>query len=237
MRDSNLSRLSNYKKINKLHLDYLVYYYLIRDIKYAINTYAQGNVLDIGCGNKPYEHAFTGKVSNYTGCDITQSDLNKVDIICEATNIPLPSESFNTIFSTQAIEHIENHQEMINEAFRLIKPGGSFILSGPMYWPLHEEPHDYFRFTKHGFEIILKKAGFEITETLSNGGMWATSGQALIHSHANSKSKFFPIRVLRFLFFRLRIYWIYNSFYKWLDKVDYNPINTMNYVIVAKKKK
>lgn len=107
MRESNLPRLSNYKKINKFHLDYLVYYYLIRDIEYAINRYAKGNVLDIGCGNKPYEQAFKGKISNYTGCDIIQSDLNKVDIICDATKIPLPSESFHTYFQPKQLNILQ----------------------------------------------------------------------------------------------------------------------------------
>ena len=235
MRKEKLSRLSDYKKINKFHLDYLVYHYLIRDVEYAINSYSKGKVLDIGCGNKPYEPTFAGKITGYTGCDIIQSDLNKVDIICEATKIPLSSESFDTIFSTQTIEHIADHQSMVNEAYRLVKPGGYFILSGPMYWPIHEEPHDYFRFTKYGFEYILTKAGFQIEKILPNGGMWAVSGQTFLHSLAHGDSKFFLTRAWRFVFFKLRMQWICNSFYKWLDRKDYNPVSTLNYVIIARK--
>src|SRR5674476_384850 len=149
--------------------------------------------------------------------------------------IPLENSSFDTVFSTQTIEHVGDHQGLVNEAYRLLKPGGYFIVSGPMYWHLHEEPYDFFRFTKYGFKYIFEKAGFEIVEINSNGGMWATTGQNFIHSFMYSKSNHFFIRSSRFLFYRLHIYWFINSFFSWLDKVDYNPVNTMNYVVVGRK--
>jgi SAM-dependent methyltransferase len=201
----------------------------------AVSTFAKGRLLDIGCGNKPYEEILKGKISEYIGCDIIQSDLNKVDVLCPADNVPLDSETFDTVFSTQTIEHVENHQGLINEAFRLVKPGGYFIVSGPMYWHLHEEPYDFFRFTKYGFKYIFEKAGFEIAEINPNGGTWATTGQSLIHSFMESKSRHFFIRSTRFLFYKLQLYRLINSFFAWLDKVDYNPVNTMNYVVIGKK--
>ncbi|MEP6596861.1 MAG: class I SAM-dependent methyltransferase [Ginsengibacter sp.] len=235
MRDENVSRFSNYKNISKSDFFYLVYIPLIRELKSAIVKYAKGKVIDIGCGNKPHEKIFEEKITEYIGCDIVQSSLQKVDILCEANNIPLPNNSFDTAFSTQTIEHVEDHQGLVNEAYRLIKPGGFFIVSGPMYWHLHEEPYDFFRFTKYGFKYIFEKAGFEMVEINPNGGTWATTGQSVIHSFLQSKSRNFFIHVSRFLFHRLRLYWLINAFFSWLDKVDYNPLNTMNYVVVGKK--
>lgn len=235
MRDAYISRLSGDKKISKSDFYYLVYIPLLRELKSAIDKYANGRVIDIGCGNKPHEKKFAGKITHYIGCDIVQSDLQKVDVLCEANNIPLPDNSFDTAFSTQTIEHVEDHQGLVNEAYRLLKPGGVFIVSGPMYWHLHEEPYDFFRFTKYGFNYILQKAGFEMVEVNPNGGAWATAGQTLIHSFSLSKSRNFFIRASRFLFHKLRIYWFINTFFAWLDKVDHNPANTLNYVVTAKK--
>ena len=235
MRDQNVSRFSNDKQISKSHFYYLVYIPLLRELKSAIDNYAKGRVIDIGCGNKPHEKIFEGKTTEYVGCDIVQSDLQKVDVLCEANNIPLADNSFDTAFSTQTIEHVEDHQGLVNEAYRLLKPGGHFIVSGPMYWHLHEEPYDFFRFTKYGFTYIFEKAGFEIVEIIPNGGAWATAGQTLIHSFLLSKSKNFFIHTSRFLFHRLRIYWLMNVFFSWLDKIDYNPVNTLNYVVIGKK--
>ena len=157
MRAENVSRFTGYQNISKSDFHYLVYKPLIRDLESAIGKYATGRVIDIGCGNKPYEKMFKEKITEYVGCDIIQSDLNKVDVLCMANEIPLPDNSFDTAFSTQTIEHVEDHQGLVNEAYRLIKPGGYFIVSGPLYWYLHEEPYDFLRFTKYGFKYIFEK--------------------------------------------------------------------------------
>jgi SAM-dependent methyltransferase len=225
MREQNLDRFSNYQKVDLADKYYLSYMPLFRDLNYAVTTYAKGKLLDIGCGNKPYEGMFDGKIDSYFGCDVVQSSLNKVDLICEATDIPVADESFETVFSTQVIEHVADHQQMIREAHRLLRNDGYFIVSGPMYWHLHEEPFDFFRFTKHGFRYILERNGFEIVEVLANGGKWATFGQMVIHT--------FP----QFLVKRSSFRKLNNYFFHRLDQKHYNDFNTMNYVIVARKRK
>lgn len=225
MRAEQLDRFRSYRQISRADLYFLVYEPLIRDLEYAAGKYASKRLLDIGCGNKPYEAMFEGKITEYTGCDVVQSSLNKVDVLCEATAIPLPDESFDTVFSTQTIEHVADHQQLLNEAFRLLKPGGHLIVSGPMYWPLHEEPHDFFRFTKYGFQHILEKSGFTVVEILSNGGKWALLGQTILHT--------VPRRLIPFRWmFRL-----HNHFFSYLDRKYYSPVNTMNYVVIGKKEK
>ena len=234
MRTENLNRLSEtvIAKTNPYFLHYQSYHI---DLKYAIKKYSNGNLLDIGCGNKPYEKEFEGLIDKYVGCDVIQSSQNKVDILCHANKIPLEDTSFDTLFSTQTIEHVEDHHGLVNEAYRLLKKDGYFIVSGPMYWPLHEQPYDFFRFTKYGFKYVLEKSGFEVVEILSNGGMWATAGQALIHAFKNSHSTNLKVRILKSLYTRLRLVWLINTVFLRLDKANYNPINTMNYVIIAKK--
>ncbi len=222
MREDNLNRFKDFNKVDTTFRYYLSYNPLIRDLKYAVNTYATGKVLDIGCGNKPYAIMFD-RCDEYIGCDIIQSSGNKVDIICKATKIPLEDNTLDTVFCTQVIEHVEDHDKLLNEMFRLLKPNGCVILSGPMYWHLHEEPHDFFRFTKHGFKYIFEKQGFKMVECLANGGKWATFGQMVIHT--------FPYFLTSKKFFRK----LNNKFFSYLDKRYYNEYNTMNYVIVAKK--
>lgn len=238
MREEGLERFTDYKGISPGNNYYLVYKPLFKDLEKSVTTYAKGRVLDIGCGNKPYEQMFTGRITEYIGCDIVQSSEKKVDVISEATNIPLPDASFDTVFSTQTLEHVAEHQKLLNEAFRLLKPGGHIIVSAPLYWHLHEEPYDFFRFTKYGFEHIFEKAGFKTVEILSNGGLWATTGQVIIHSlmlpNKFKKSPWY-VRVFKKTFVFLRFPRIINWIFSWLDKKDYNPVNTMNYVVVGRK--
>ncbi|HTA26939.1 MAG TPA: class I SAM-dependent methyltransferase [Bacteroidia bacterium] len=223
MREEKQYRFSDYSKIDKADHYYLVYKPLIRDLEFAVKKYGGERVLDIGCGNKPYEGMFQGIAKEYVGCDVVQSDQSRVDVICEATKIPLPDSGFDTVFSTQVIEHVEDHQALVKEAFRLLKPGGHFIVSGPMYWHLHEEPYDFFRFTKHGFKYILEKNGFNVMEILSNGGKWALMGQVIIHT--------MPARLVGLRLYRIMV----NRIFSYLDKKYFNDFNTMNYVVVGKK--
>lgn len=235
LRHEQLNRLSN--PVAKITDPYfLSYQFLFQDLQKAINTYASGDVLDIGCGNKPYYVFFRGKVSSYIGCDIIQSDQKLVDLICPATEIPLPDNCKDTVFTTQVIEHVAEHNKLLSEAFRILKPGGYIILSGPMCWEHHEEPYDFFRFTKYGFEHILKKAGFHDIEIIPNGGKWAMTGQIFLNSFRSSaekkgtKRKFFKI-----LYTVFRIKWLTNVFFSWLDRIDKDYSATLNFVVIAKK--
>lgn len=237
-----MSRLENLKRLSNIELDinnshYLHYISYHQDLIKAIKEYATGKVLDIGCGNKPYETLFKENITEYVGCDVIQSDLNKVDVLCPANNIPLVDSIFDTIFSTQVIEHVEDHQGLIDEAFRLLKPSGCFILSGPFCWPLHEEPYDFFRFSKHGFKYILEKSGFEVIEIKANGGMWANAGLSLIHALEATKAKTFKMRVLISLYHRLKIKKKINKVFSRMDNSHFNEFNTINYVVVARKNK
>jgi SAM-dependent methyltransferase len=220
-RDEGVGRLQNYQlDINSPY--YLHFRSLFADLEHA-STRAHGRLLDIGCGNKPYEKMFAGRISQYVGCDVVQSSERRVDVISEATAIPLPDATFDTILCTQVIEHVSDHLKLLEEAFRLLRSSGVLILSGPLYWPLHEEPYDFFRFTEHGFRYLLEKVGFVVDEIVGNGGKWATCGQVLVHTVESSR-----------LNYRVVIRTI-NQVFAYLDdrkKIEGNP---MNYVLVAHK--
>jgi len=217
---SGIQRLQKYEA-RITSSDYLVYKPLIDLLVKNIRKHAFGSVLDIGCGNKPYKDLFESNIDAYIGCDVVQSDLNLVDVICEANNIPLDSETFDTIFSTQVIEHVADHNGLVSEAFRLLKPQGKIIISGPMYWHLHEEPHDYFRFTKYGFEYLLAKHGFSDICIEPCGGKWALTGLVMMHAIPGRP------RILNYLL---------NHIFEWLDIKYPDFSNTSNYVVTAIKK-
>lgn len=236
-RTEHLSRL-NYTTTSINDPYYLEYKYLFADLKNAVAQFAAGDVLDIGCGNKPYFHFFDGKISSYTGCDIIQSDKNLVDILCPATEIPLPNDSKDTVFTTQVLEHVADHKKLLSEAFRILKPGGHLILSAPMCWEHHEVPYDFFRFTRHGFEYLLSEQGFETVVIQANGGKWALVGQVFLNSIRSSfEKKSWKRSLIKGWYFLFRIKWLVNVFFGWLDKVDKDESATLNFVVVARKPK
>ena len=166
---------------------------------------------------------FAGRVSEHIGCDVVQSNERRVDVICPATDLAFAVASYDTVLCTQVIEHVANHRQLLTEAFRVLRSNGVLILSGPMYWPLHEEPYDFFRFTEYGLRHLLTEIGFaEITIT-ENGGKWALCGQVLIHTIQKTR-----------LYGRVSIR-VINRIFAFLDDRYPSHGNPMNYVVVARK--
>jgi SAM-dependent methyltransferase len=235
-REAGIARLSSLD-IKKNSRDYLVMRFLIQDLKKAISEFASGKMLDIGCGNKPYEVLFEGLIESYTGCDMVQSHKNRVDVICPATDLRFPDESFNTVFSTQVMEHVDDPGQMIKESSRVLKDKGLAIFSIPFCWELHEEPHDYFRFTKYGLTALFEKQQFDIVRIDANGGKWAAIFQMnlnMIYSSFGKRS--FVRRATKFVFINLHLTSVINRFAVWMDQKFHDELLTLNYVVVARKR-
>jgi SAM-dependent methyltransferase len=221
--------------ISKRNQHYIIYHFLKEDIRRAAHAYAKGKLLDIGCGNKPY-HGLFSKVDTYTGCDIVQSSENIVDHICPATELCFGSNEFDTVFSTQVIEHVADFDQMIAESFRVLKEGGYGIYTAPFSWELHEEPYDFFRFTRHGLRAAFEKGGFEIVEIRANGGKWAALFQLGLNVlFSTRKYNTWRSRLVSLLFVKLRLVYLYNKLAVWLDKRFYDDLLTLNYIIVIRK--
>jgi len=209
--------------LDKYSADYLHYIYLIECVRQA-GERARGRLLDIGCGNKPYRKLFA-QVEDYVGSDIVQSSEKMVDVLSVADNIPLPDQSFDCILCTQTIEHVANHHGLLSEAFRLLKPGGTIFLAGPMYWYHHEEPFDFYRFTSHGFRYATERAGFVVEKIEPNGGKWAMLGLVLLHTLPRRyRGRRFVNRFVNAILLRM-------------DRRYFDPSNTSNFFVVAHRPK
>lgn len=231
-----LPRLSSIK-VRKKDPAYIHLYFLMKDIKYALDKYAKGKLLDLGCGNKPYKEWYEPLTESFTGCDAIQSSENVVDDICLASELPYETASFDTVFSTQVLEHVFEQQQMINEAARVLKKDGHIILSVPFTWELHEEPYDFFRITKHGLKEMFEKAGFEIEYIMANGGKWAAMFQMMLNTvYSTFKYKTIKAKILKTIFLDLKLTWLINQFAIWVDKRHTDDVWTLNYLVVAKKK-
>jgi SAM-dependent methyltransferase len=119
------------------------------------------SLLDFGCGNKPYRELFSKKFGRHVGADIAgNSDADLV--IAEDGRVPSPDESFDAVLSSQVLEHVTDPRLYLDEAYRLLRPGGSLILSTHGIWPYHPDPTDFWRWTKDGLLREIGRAGFEI---------------------------------------------------------------------------
>jgi len=124
-------------------------------------------VIDVGCGQQPYADLFAGM--HCVGMNLDADDAAP-DVIGDATALPFAGSCADLVFCNQVLEHVPWPDRLVAEAHRVLRPGGVLILAAPFYWPLHEEPHDYFRYTRHGLAHLLQQAGFESVEVRADTG-------------------------------------------------------------------
>ena len=181
--------------------------------------YVRGVTLDVGCGKKPYEETYFSSAQQYIGMDYL-TDRSSPDVIGSAMEIPLPDSAYDTVVCTEVLEHVPEPAKALGEMYRVLKPGGSMILSTPMYWPRHEVPYDYFRYPYDGLLELVKKTGFEITELFSRGRSYVFIGQVIQQVQ--------PIRSETFS--RLL-----NEFFLMCDMRLKNDLHTLGWTVVGRK--
>lgn len=119
--------------------------------------------LDVGCGSRPYESLFPPGV--YKGVDVNNSgrpaSMKSPDFFYDGRTLPFPDKSFDGVLCTQVLEHVANPEILLSEINRILKPGGTLVLSAPFSWGEHEEPYDFFRFSTFGFHELLTRCNFD----------------------------------------------------------------------------
>ncbi len=128
----------------------------------------EGTVIDYGCGNSPYKKLV--RATRYIGVDIPECSAADV-FVEDGWRIPLPDKSCDGLLSTQAIEHVELLDEVVEEWQRVLKQGSPVVVTMPFMFHLHGAPHDYRRFTEFGMASFFARRGFEIVEQAKFGGI------------------------------------------------------------------
>lgn len=164
-----------------IHPQYYVKKYEQTAIDFA-TEYSKGVLLDIGCGRMPYKKKLLPYIDKYIGLDSPETAKlyhaeNKPDLFADATNIPLPPKSCDTILMLQVLEHLPEPEKALHEAARLLKLKGVLIISTVQLYPVHDPPYDFFRFTKFGLQFILKQTGFKIVKIKEEGNFFVLQFQ------------------------------------------------------------
>lgn len=117
--------------------------------KYTIEEMFQGKtVLDVGCGaaGKSLYYASCG-AKEVIGVDILEKYREEAEglakklklndrfrfIAADATALPLPDNSIDTIIMNDSMEHVDKPEAIIAESLRVLKPGGRLYVNFPPY--------------------------------------------------------------------------------------------------------
>lgn len=130
--------------------------------KYSANL--SGDILDVGCGHKPYKDLFSHK--KYIGMDIENPGHDHknedIDVYYDGTTFPFEDNTFDGVLANQVLEHVFNPDEFLQQINRVLKAKGRLLLTVPFIWDEHEQPYDYGRYSSFGLKALLEKNGFTV---------------------------------------------------------------------------
>lgn len=152
-----------------------------------LTRYVSGKTLDFGAGSAKYRNIISPHASEYITFDMLPGE--HIDVVGDALNPPFPDSTFDTVISTQMLEHIERPWIVVNRIKRILKPGGVCIITAPFLVPYHADPNDFFRYTKQGMESLFKNEGFTIEESGGYGNTPTVLAEMLHFSHFSHYKK------------------------------------------------
>jgi SAM-dependent methyltransferase len=195
-----------------------------------------GTVIDLGCGTRPYEDDILLHADRYVGLDWSNT-LHELaaDIVADLNRpLPIADEAVDHVVSFEVLEHLREPGVMLAESFRILRPSGSLTLSVPFQWWVHEAPWDFYRYTRHGLEYLLGKAGFVRIAIQPTSGFWVMWLLKLNYQLARMIRGPRPLRWL------LRaglipIWWVNQTIAPVLDRLWPFEQETAGYFVTARK--
>lgn len=133
-------------------------------------------ILDYGCGVKPYRYIFSEFEKKYTGADVGDNPHAEIKIYPDE-KLPFENGMFDIVLSSQVLEHVENTGFYLGECRRLLKNEGLLFLSTHGTWQFHSAPIDVQRWTSYGLKRIIEKSGFELIDFIPALGQLALTSQ------------------------------------------------------------
>lgn len=216
-----------------------------------VRHFAEGRLLDVGCGEKPYRGLFQS--SHHIGMDWGKSPHSSdfVDVLGSAPCPPFKDEVFDTVLCTEVLEHLSTPSDATRALARVLKPGGHLILSVPFLHWIHEGPFDYFRYTEFGLRRLLDESGLEVVTMAHRGG----AATVLVDVYARAMNLYtrqilgalhFPhmmIRVIDYLLISLpqrlaarTSFLVHRRMPDLTSRLDTSRQMTLGYVVVARKR-
>ena len=157
--------------------------------RFSTSLADRSRVLDAGAGEGKFAAAFPRQ--RYTGVDLGVGDTDwnyaGLDALADLERLPFRDDAFDACINIVTLEHVREPAAVVKELYRTLKPGGMILLVTPHEWEEHQQPHDYFRYTRFGMEYLLKSAGFTGLVIEPVGGFFRLLSRRLLNG-----LQFFP---------------------------------------------
>ncbi len=138
-------------------------------IKTFAKTVTNKKILEIGSGKQDHgKDYYSAKKYFDSSNEFIQSDINPEygHLVVNITDLDI-REEYDIIICMNVLEHVYEYQKGVDNMYLSLKKGGQLVVFVPMFYPLHDEPHDYWRFTEHSLRKIFDQ--FQILSIEKSG--------------------------------------------------------------------
>lgn len=170
-RGSLRSALRRRDRPSILSPNYLHLFALARELKGMLRDRG-GLTLDLGADEAPYR-VFLGQPHTYYRFDLDPAC--RPDVAADIVRLPIRSDSVDLVICTQVAEFVADPRELASECRRVLRPGGTLVLSAPYFWPNQPTELDNYRFTYQAMRRLC--AGFTDVRIRPVGNAWVTLAQ------------------------------------------------------------
>ncbi len=132
-------------------------------------------VLDLGGQKSPKRGQFCIDRYNVRVCYANLSTTHHPDVQIDAAMLPFRDKAFDMIVCAEVLEHAPAPRPILQEAYRVLRPGGVLLITAPFLFPIHADPHDYARYTEAFWEMNLKQIGFKELKVEAQGFFWSVA--------------------------------------------------------------
>lgn len=186
-------------------------------------------VLDAGAGEARHRARFARQ--RYVAVDLgvgdPEWDYGRLDVVADLRALPFQEAAFDACVNIVTLEHIPGPQRAVSEMARVLKPGGRLLLAVPQEWEIHQAPHDYFRFTRHGLAWLLERAGLRPLRMEAGGGFFRLLARRCLNALQFFPPLLWPLAALLFVPLGLAL--------PALDFLDREKTFTLGYICIAEK--
>lgn len=125
----------------------------------------RGRILDVGAADGWLAKELD-TTAEYIALDYptTAIDLyrTKPHVFADARKMPFAHASIDAIACYEVLEHVREPDAVLAEVARVLVPGGIAEFTMPYFYPIHDAPYDYQRWTRHGWSRSLGQVGLEV---------------------------------------------------------------------------
>ena len=158
-------------------------------------------VLDVGCGNQPFRNKIETAGASYRSLDVASRDGISIDVIAKIDEPHLPDSvyqngPYDLVLCSEVLEHVAEWDIAFANFRSMLALSGHLILTCPHFFPLHEEPYDFWRPTPHAITFFAEKHGFVVERQERLGTGWDVLGTFLARQGFRARSRSLGSRLL-----------------------------------------